>query len=140
MNPEELRAFLERCDPALVGVVGTLREDGAPHVVPVWYRWDGDAILIWTDDVRVWLQNLRRDPRIAFSVQEIQAPFAAVTMRGRATLTRGRDDELLTEIGHIIERYVPANELGGVLKSWLVGPQIVVRIEPEVVRSWNAAI
>jgi PPOX class probable F420-dependent enzyme len=140
VNPDELRAFLERREPALVGVVGTLREDGSPHLVPVWYRWDGESILIWTDDVRVWARNLRRDPRVAFSVQEIEAPFAAVALRGRATLTRADDDETLGQIRRIIERYVPGNELPGFLESWLVGPQILVRIEPEVVRSWSAAI
>ena len=140
MNPEELSAFLERRDPALVGVVGTLREDGSPHVVPVWYRWDGESILIWTDDLRVWAKNLRRDPRVAFSVQEMEAPFAAVAVRGQATLTRGDSGEILGQIRRIIERYIPARELPAFLESWLAGPQILVRIEPEVVRSWNAAI
>jgi nitroimidazol reductase NimA-like FMN-containing flavoprotein (pyridoxamine 5'-phosphate oxidase superfamily) len=35
VNPDELRAFLER---PLVGIVSTLRRDGSPHAVPVWFR------------------------------------------------------------------------------------------------------
>lgn len=42
----EIDAFLNRSDPPLLGVVGTIDEDGSPHVVPVWYRYDGQAVYI----------------------------------------------------------------------------------------------
>ncbi|MBO0730900.1 MAG: pyridoxamine 5'-phosphate oxidase family protein, partial [Acidimicrobiaceae bacterium] len=67
MRPEDIDAFLERSAPPLVGVIGTTRSDGAPHVVPVWYRWDGTAIHVWTGEDRRWVRNLRREPRAAFS-------------------------------------------------------------------------
>lgn len=140
MNPDELRAFLERRDPALLGTVATLREDGFPHVVPVWYRWDGEAVFIWSDEKRQWARNLRRDPHVAFSVQDGKAPYPAVAMRGLAALRHGRDEEILAEIRRICERYVPAEKLDGFLEEWTAGPQILVRIEPVVIRSWSAAV
>ncbi len=140
MNPDELRAFLERRDPALLGTVATLREDGFPHVVPVWYRWDGEAILIWSDGKRTWPRNLMRDPHAAFSVQEGRSPYPAFTMRGLAAIRKGRDEEILGEIRRIVERYVAAAELDTFLEEWTAGPQILVRIEPAVIRSWGAAV
>jgi len=52
MSPSELHGFLDRTKPALVGVVGTLRKNGSPHVVPVWFRWDGEAVFISSDERR----------------------------------------------------------------------------------------
>jgi hypothetical protein len=137
VNPEELRAFLERGDPALVGAIGTLREDGFPHVVPVWYRWDGRAILIWTDDGRQWARNIMRDPRVGFTVSETRAPFGGVSMRGVASVSAGRDDWILAEMRRITERYLPGPEADAFLEAWSTGPQMIVRLEPSVINSWK---
>jgi PPOX class probable F420-dependent enzyme len=89
MSPDELRAFLDREWPTPLGVVATIRGDGSPHVVPVWFRWNGEAVQIWSGEERLWVRNVRRDPRVAFSVQEEKPPFAAVIMRGRAEVATG---------------------------------------------------
>jgi nitroimidazol reductase NimA-like FMN-containing flavoprotein (pyridoxamine 5'-phosphate oxidase superfamily) len=60
-----------------------LRHDGSPHIVPVWFRWDGGAVQIWTTEACAWLRNLLRDPRVAFSVQTFDEPYPAVVTRGR---------------------------------------------------------
>ena len=65
---------------------GPRAADGSPHVVPVWYRWDGHDVLVWTHEERLWVRNLRRDPRVAFSVQEPKPPYGAVTVRGQAEI------------------------------------------------------
>src|SRR3712207_8687354 len=89
MTPDAVQGFLDRVRPALLGVVSTLLADGSPHGVPVWYRYDGAAVHIWTHEERLWVRNVRRDARVAFSVQEIEPPFAAVVMRGTAEVTTG---------------------------------------------------
>ena len=40
---------------------------------------------LWTTETRVWVRNLLRDPRVAFSVQTFEAPYPAVMMRGDGT-------------------------------------------------------
>src|SRR5258707_4913678 len=65
MTPEELDAFLtceQTCRAASVG------GDGSPHVTPLWFVWDGEALWLnsltrsqrWTD--------LEPDPRVAVVV------------------------------------------------------------------------
>ena len=87
----EVHGFLGRELPGLLGVVGTNSEDGVPHLVPVWYRWDGARIHVWTHESRIWVRNLARDPRAGFSVQEPAEPYAAVPMKGRAASAAGDD-------------------------------------------------
>ena len=63
----EARAFL---DAPRFAVIATLDPDGGPHQAVVWYRLDGDEIVLNSADGRRWPANLRRDPRIHFSVED----------------------------------------------------------------------
>jgi PPOX class probable F420-dependent enzyme len=136
MSPSEVTAFLDRTEPALLGVVGTLRGDGSPHVVPVWYRYDGAAVYIWSDDGRGWVRNLRRDPRVAFSVQELEPPYAAVLMRGRAEIRTSNDQHVTDEIRRITGRYIEGPEVESYIAGW-AHLRTIVTIHPERVTSWT---
>jgi len=135
MSSQEMEAFLGRTGPALVGVVGTLRKNGSPHVVPVWYRWNGEAAHIWSDEERAWVRNVKRDPRVAFSVQEGTPPFAAVVMHGRAEFAR-EDPEVTQEIRRITQRYLPAAEVDEYIGRW---PHLhgIVTIRPQTIHAWS---
>jgi len=63
----EARAFL---DAPRFAVIATLDQDGWPHQAVVWYRLEGDEIVLNSADGRRWPANLRRDPRIHFSVED----------------------------------------------------------------------
>jgi PPOX class probable F420-dependent enzyme len=135
MEQDEVNVFLDRQNPPLVGVVGTTRADGSPHTVPVWYRWDGHAVRVWTHEERLWVRNLRRDPRIAFSAQETKAPYAAVTMRGHAeisTTSADADDE----IRRITRRYLAEDELAEYVAAWS-HLRTIVSIHPAAIRAWS---
>jgi PPOX class probable F420-dependent enzyme len=134
MSPQEMEEFLGRTGPALVGVVGTLRRNGSPHVVPVWYRWDSELIRIWSGEERAWVRNVGRDPRVAFSVQEVVPPFAAVVMHGRAKFTT-EDPEASQEIRRITRRYLPEAEVDEYVARW---PHLhgIVTIRPETIHAW----
>jgi PPOX class probable F420-dependent enzyme len=135
MSGPELRAFLDRTRPALLGVVGTLRRDGAPHAVPVWFRWDGETARIWSDESRGWVRNALRDPRVAFSVQEIEPPYAAVVMHGRAEVeTRGGDID--AEIRRITRRYIDEADVEAYIAGW-AHLRTIVAIHPDSISSWG---
>lgn len=136
LSSEAGRAFLERSWPTMLGVVGTLDADGFPHLVPVWYRYDGERVYIWTIDTRRWVKNLARDDRVAFSVQEDQPPFAAVTLRGRATLLTSDGEEVSQEIRRITRRYIIAPDVENYIKDWL-HLRTIVSITPEKISMWG---
>ena len=78
-----MHELLNRERPGLLAVVGTLSRDNCPHLVPVWYRWDGQAVLVWTLAERAWVRNVQRDSKVGVSVQE---GGTALMMKGRATV------------------------------------------------------
>jgi PPOX class probable F420-dependent enzyme len=137
MSTAELETFLGQAFPTPLGVVGTLRRDGSPHLVPVWFRWDGAAIRIWTIEERAWVRNLIRDPRTAFSVQTFEAPYPAVVMRGTATVATADDSATMDEIRAITRRYVPAEGVDRYVADW---PQLrtIVSVVPDHITSWSA--
>jgi PPOX class probable F420-dependent enzyme len=132
----DVTLFLDRELPAMLGVVGTLLRDGSPHVVPVWYRYDGQRVHIWTIDSRLWVKNLLRDNRVAFSVQEEQEPFGAVMMRGRAEVVTNDGDEVSAEIRRITRRYIQAPEVENYVSHWL-HLRTIVSITPHKITAWG---
>jgi PPOX class probable F420-dependent enzyme len=136
MSPAELLRFLDRTQPALVGVVGTVRKNGSPHVVPVWYRWDGEAVLVWTDEGRGWVRNAVRDPRVAFSVQEPEAPYAAVVMHGEAEVRTSGDPETEAEIRRITARYIEEAQVDEYIAGW-AELRTILTIRPSSINSWG---
>ncbi len=136
MEADELDGFLDRGSPALLGSIGTSFRDGSPHIVPVWYRWNGKEILIWTHETRDWVRNLSRDPRVAFVVAEAEPPFAAVVMNGRVELTTADDEAIALEIRRISSRYLQPAEVEDYVRGW---PDLrtIVRIRPDSIRAWT---
>ncbi len=45
--------------------MATVRNDGRPHVVPIWFDLDGDDLVFTTWHTSVKAANLRRDPRVS---------------------------------------------------------------------------
>ena len=118
--------------PGLTGVVGTNGPDGVPHLVPVWYRWDGRRVHIWTLGSRIWVENLRRDARVGFSVQEEPFPRRAVVIKGRAEVVSGDDPEIDEEILRITRRYVDEGDMDAYIAQNR-GLRTMVRIDAESV-------
>ena len=74
--------------------VGTLRKDGSPSVTPAWV--DVKDGLVWLNSAegRAWPTNLRRDPRVALNVQNLENTQEYVAIRGRvAEMTHDGADE-----------------------------------------------
>ena len=138
MSPEELDDFLGRERPARLGVVGTIRRDGSPQVSPVWYRWDGERVTVWAEEGRVWVENAKRDPRVAFSVQDEGWPFPAVIVRGRAQVETGPGSEIGDEIRRITRRYVAEERVDAYVAQWS-HLRTIVTLHPERITSWPAA-
>jgi PPOX class probable F420-dependent enzyme len=80
MIKPEVRAAL---DGTALAHLATVLPDGSPHSVPIWVGTHGDHIAIMTGPYSQKARNLRRDPRVAFSLTPVDNPFHPVVVRGR---------------------------------------------------------
>lgn len=65
MTEEQREAFL--ATPRL-GILTTLRDDGSPIAVPVWFEWDGAVARVFSGATSLKIRRLRRDARASLLV------------------------------------------------------------------------
>jgi PPOX class probable F420-dependent enzyme len=65
--------------------LATVGADGSPQVTPVWVDFDGTLIRFNTAKGRVKDKNLRRNPKVALSIQDPDNPYRYMQVRGRVT-------------------------------------------------------
>ncbi|HEV2238245.1 MAG TPA: PPOX class F420-dependent oxidoreductase [Ktedonobacterales bacterium] len=80
MNAEQTRAFL--LAGSRTAQVATVRADGRPHVVPVWFALDGDDVIFTAGHDTVKARNIARDGRVSLCVEDPTPPFAYVMIEG----------------------------------------------------------
>jgi PPOX class probable F420-dependent enzyme len=129
MTPAECRAFL-LARPARTGKLATVRRDGRPHVVPVWFDLDGDDVVFTTGRDTVKGRTLRRDPRAAMCVDDDRPPFDFVSVEG--TVELGDDlEELRHWATRIGGRYMGAERAEEFGARNAVPGERLARLRPE---------
>ena len=64
----------------------TVRPDGRPHTVPVWFLWDGETFLIFSQPGNLKIRNLQRNPHITLALDGTNQGGDVVTVEGEAEL------------------------------------------------------
>lgn len=49
--------------------LATVRPDGAPHLVPIWFVWHQNKVYLCTSKNSVKAKNIRANPRVAFALE-----------------------------------------------------------------------
>ena len=132
MSRPELDAFLHQ---TRIAKLVTLNSDGSPTVVPVWFEWDGGTASLFTGRSTPKVSRIRRDPRVALSVEEgVGIPEAWVTVEGVATVEAEGGWALAQRLA---ARYYTPEKNAAVLPSWeqMANEWVVVRITPTRIRS-----
>jgi PPOX class probable F420-dependent enzyme len=113
----ELRHFM--MDERRVAKLASNRKSGGPWVQPIWFMLDGnDPMLIIAKD-SVTGRILRRDPRVALCVDDVEVPYGFAILEGEVELS---DDQDLcaTWMRQMIVRYRPEiADVDGHLKNLL---------------------
>ena len=97
----EARALLE--SDAVAHIV-TVNPDGSPQVTLAWVGLEGDEIVFATLPDQRKLRNLRRDPRVALSVETTRVNEWGLreylVVHGTARVTEGGGPDLLQRLAH----------------------------------------
>ena len=132
MDKPALDAFLGE---ARIGKLVTLRGDGSPTVVPIWYGWDGKTATIFTSRKSAKVRRIEADPRVALSVEEPAGKQEAwVTIEGIASIEQQGGIELARVL---IARYYTPERAADVLPGWekAADDWVVIRIRPSRIES-----
>jgi len=63
-----------------------LATDGTPRVVPIWFHWNGREVVLGTPPNAPKVKALRKNPKIALTIDDNQFPHRVLMIRGTAHL------------------------------------------------------
>ena len=135
MNAEELDAFLGEQRTCRLATTGP---DG-PHVAPVWFVWDGQALWVYSLIRSQRWANVSRDPRVAVVIDDGHHyhELHGVEIEGQATVvgpvprTGDEDSPELAEP----ERLMAAKYFGAEMTH--DGRHAWLRVTPQKIVSWD---
>ena len=140
--PEEKRklidAFLEK---PLIARMATADRYARPHVVPVWYAWDGTTIWISSFASTRKVAELRQNPYLSISIDVAEENVAtrAVILEGKSELITEPREFVASQSYWIYKRYLGDE---GVLakepQSWIHDPEnLLIKLTPEDIYTWE---
>ena len=90
MTPEQTSDFL-----ALRNIAHfiTIRHDGTPHSVPVWYEYSNGRFYAFTPSTSLKLRNLALDQRMTLSIANETRPYQYVVASGEGKPLSGDNTE-----------------------------------------------
>ncbi len=78
-----IRAFLERESVIWLATAG---DGGRPSLVPVWFLWDGEAILVASKPQARKVRNIRSNPEVMLALGDAEDDFDVGLVEARAEL------------------------------------------------------
>ena len=127
MNENEIIDFL--MEGTRTGKLATVREDGHPHVAPIWFVWNDGKIIFGTMDSSIKAKNIRRNPQVSICVDDESPPYAFVIIQGTAKFSDNQKD--LLKWNTIIARRYMGEELAEVYgKRNSVKGSLLVEVTP----------
>jgi len=128
MTDQEWRAFV--MEGTRTGKLATVRRDGRPHVMPVWFVLDGDDVVFNTGADTVKGRALVRTGQASLCVDDDAPPFAFVTVSGPVTVSEDLD-EMLPWATRIGGRYMGADRAERFGRRNAVAGELLVRLRAE---------
>jgi hypothetical protein len=99
--------------------------DGTPRVVPIWFHWNGHALVIATPPKAPKLKALAKNPKVSLTIDDNTFPHKVLLIRGIASLQ---------QVDGIVPEYAAAAELYFGREQGLAWIQQVRRMMPAMVK------
>ncbi|HSX99664.1 MAG TPA: pyridoxamine 5'-phosphate oxidase family protein [Streptomyces sp.] len=136
MEPAELDEFLGAQRTCRVATVSS---DGAPHISPLWFVWDGTSLWLYSITRSKRWAALRRDPRVAVVVDagEEYGELRGAELSGTVEFVgeAPRTGEPVSELIEVERRFARKNF--GIDEMPHDGRHAWLRLTPDAVASWD---
>lgn len=93
----------QRLHKDIIAWLTTVRPDGRPHSVAVWFLWDGESILIFSKPNQQKLVNIQHNPHVLLAIDNTNNGSDPITIEGQATLLT--DTDINVTLPAYVEKY-----------------------------------
>ncbi len=129
LTPEQMAEFLER---PLVAVFVTLRANGTPHAIPVWYEYRDGEFIVFTSSRFQRVKNLERNNRAAITISTHDEPYRYVSAEGPVVITK----EGVEETGYSIAGRYMGENAQQFMDDVYDETAVLLRLTPERILTW----
>ncbi len=113
----------------------TVRGDGQPQPVPVWFLWDGESFLIYSQPATHKLRNIRANRKVSLHLNSDDEGEGVIRIDGTAEIDRSAPPA--TQVAGMIEKYRDAiARLGTTPEEFARSYSVAVRVRPRVYHVW----
>jgi PPOX class probable F420-dependent enzyme len=119
----------------IVAWLVTVRADGTPVPTPVWFWWDGETLLVYSQPDKPKVRHIATNPRVSLAMRTDEHGDALVVITGLAAV----DDSAPAafELPEYIEKYRgEIARLGSNPEEFSGGYSVPIRIRPTKLRAW----
>jgi PPOX class probable F420-dependent enzyme len=125
----------QRLRSDIIAWLTTVGSDGRPYTVPVWFLWEGNTVLIFSQPQKQKIRNLRKNSRITLALDDTKLGEDVVIIEGTAELLDAPDISVL--LPAYVEKYgAKIQDLGMTPESMAADFSLGIRVTPTKFRSW----
>ena len=129
MTDEQRIRLAEFLEPSRIVMVATIGRDGMPQMTPNWFYYDGDRLAMSTTRDRVKYRNLSRDPRMSVCIAVEPMASDYVSISGPVSISE--DDSIWPVTRSIIGRYMPSDNVDGMIERMKTEGRVILWLTPE---------
>jgi PPOX class probable F420-dependent enzyme len=116
--------------------LSTVRPDGLPHLVPIWFSWDGETLLIASKPHARKIANIRANPRVMLALGEPDEDFDVGLLEGVAEVLDAPASEVLPA-AHLRKYRDEMAAIGLSDAEYLATYSLIVRVRPTRFFPWH---
>jgi len=125
----------QRLRSNIIGWLTTVGSDGRPYTVPVWFLWDGNAVLIFSQPQKQKIRNLRKNARVTLALDDTKQGEDVVIVEGTAEVLD--NPEISATLPAYVEKYgAMMQDMGSTPESMAADYSLGIRVTPTRFRSW----
>lgn len=127
-DPKQAHIDERLCSETMVWL-NTVRPDGRPHSVAVWFLWDGSSFLIFSKPNTQKLRNIANNPYVILALDDTRKGADPIAIEGKAELLPQKTRDLMNE--NYAKKYAPQiQRLGWLPESMATEYSEPIRITP----------
>lgn len=116
--------------------IGSTRPDGRPHLLPIWFTWDGSAVWIFSRPHAQKIWNLRWTPSVMLALGTADPHFDVELLEGQAELITAPTTAVMPT-GHVAKYAAQLAEAGLTAATYAQRFSQPVRIRVTRVLDWR---
>jgi len=140
LTPDMLDTYLAQ--PLIARIATASHASHRPHVVPVWFEWDGESIWISTFRSTRKVKELEANPQCSIAIDSADSgvDFRGVIFEGPTELVTAPLDFVQRKTEQIYTRYLGEEVRQPRYQEWIYDPEnLLIKLTPQHTNTWFSA-